>query len=119
MSETLPHQNWNSDARVLPDYLNGKRRMTIEFYCSECAHYLYVRINLALEGNHIVRCPNCGHRHYRVVQKGIITKERFDSAYDTADEIHIPKSACVPKSQRRQLGLIAHQRALESAGLAK
>jgi hypothetical protein len=119
MDKTHTHQNGYSDSPVLSDYANTGRRATIEFYCQECDHYLYVRISLALDGNHIIRCPNCNHKHYRLVRRGIITKERFDSHHATAAEVRVPKSACVPKERRRQLGLIAHQRATEAAGLAK
>ncbi len=36
-------------------------------------------INLELNGNHIIQCPNCGHEHCRVVKDGIITDDRWDS----------------------------------------
>lgn len=48
-----------------------------ELFCTECGKYVRFPINLALDGNHEVTCPNCGHVHYRVVVKGIITEDRY------------------------------------------
>lgn len=49
-----------------------------ELFCSECGKYVRFPIDLALDGNHEIVCPNCGHVHYRVVKKGIITEDRYN-----------------------------------------
>ena len=50
-----------------------------ELYCHECNNYVQFNIDLSLNGNHVLKCPNCGHEHCRVVKDGIITEDRWDS----------------------------------------
>lgn len=50
-----------------------------ELWCHECGKYVQFDIDLSLDGNHVLNCPNCGHEHCRVVKDGIITDERWDS----------------------------------------
>jgi len=52
-------------------------RQKFEFRCTECDKYFDINLNTALEGNYRVHCPNCGHIHYRKVDKGRITDVRF------------------------------------------
>ena len=79
-------------------------RKVVEFNCYICAHYLYPRMNMELDGNYVVHCPNCGHKHYRTIKGGYITEDRFDKASEMKHELIIPKSAAVPHSKRRDLG---------------
>lgn len=91
-------------------------RVTCEFYCQECDGYTYFRLNLALDGNHIVKCanPKCAHKHYRVVKNGKITEERFNEYYKTADEIEPMPSAY--SKEKRDFGSVALIRQLEAIG---
>jgi len=50
-----------------------------ELYCHECGNYVQFDLDLSLNGNHILRCPCCGHEHCRVVKDGKITDERWGS----------------------------------------
>jgi uncharacterized Zn finger protein len=50
-----------------------------EIYCHECNNYVQFVIDLELNGNHVLKCPKCGHEHCRVVRNGIITDDRWDS----------------------------------------
>ena len=54
-------------------------RQLIEFYCQECSKYFDVKLNMSLNGNQRVHCPNpkCGHIHYRKIENGEITSGRF------------------------------------------
>ena len=97
----------------------SSNRKHIEFYCEECDHYTFCWLNMNLNGNHLMNCPNCGHKHYRVVKGGIITAERHNDCMPELHEIVAMKSACVPSSQRRKMGKIARQRELEATGKAK
>lgn len=82
-------------------------KTVVEFNCYECSHYVYVRMNTDIDGNYVMNCPNCGHRHYRVIKKGIITDKRFDENYVLADELIVPKSAAVPYEKRRPKSKVA------------
>ena len=50
-----------------------------EIYCHNCGRYVQFPIDLGLDGNHVLKCPNCGHEHCRVVKDGSITGDRWDS----------------------------------------
>ena len=106
--------------QMLPPDANG--RVLCEFWChcedlSGGGGYVYVKLNTNLEGNHVVKCPNCNHKHYRVVKGGIITNCRFHTGMDIADEI-IPMKSAYTKT-RRTFGGIAQIRQAEAVGLHK
>jgi len=50
-----------------------------ELHCHECNKYVQFDLDLDLDGNHVLTCPNCGHEHCRVVKNGKITEERWSS----------------------------------------
>lgn len=50
-----------------------------ELWCHECNKYVQFDIDVSLNGNHVIKCPDCGHEHCRVVENGIITEVRWDS----------------------------------------
>lgn len=89
-------------------------RVLCEFYCTECYGYVYCFLNTALDGNHIVICPACQHKHYRVVRQGVITEDRFDKVLPVAEEIMPVKSAY--QKEKRPLGEIALLRQREAIG---
>lgn len=50
-----------------------------ELHCHECNKYVQFDLDMSIDGNHVLNCPNCGHEHCRVVRKGVITGDRWDS----------------------------------------
>lgn len=50
-----------------------------ELWCHDCNKYVQFDIDVSLNGNHVITCPNCGHEHCRVVKDGVITEVRWDS----------------------------------------
>lgn len=51
-----------------------------EIYCHNCDQYVQFDIDVGLNGNHTIVCPNCKHEHYRRVENGIITEGRWGSS---------------------------------------
>jgi hypothetical protein len=49
-----------------------------EIWCHACQNYVQFTMDLSLDGNHVLNCPNCGHEHCRVVRRGVITGDRWD-----------------------------------------
>jgi hypothetical protein len=49
-------------------------RMSQEFYCGECQNYFIVRLNMELNHEVLVVCPNkkCKHEHRRRIENGQI-----------------------------------------------
>lgn len=54
-----------------------------ELHCHNCEQYVQFDLDLSLDGNHVLACPNCGHEHCRVVRRGRITDIRWDSRNDS------------------------------------
>jgi len=50
-------------------------RLTQEFYCGECHGYFMVRLNMSLNFEALIKCPNCGHEHRRVIKDGEIHEQ--------------------------------------------
>ena len=55
------------------------RRRRQELYCHACDKHVQFVVDMELDGNHVLHCPNCGHEHCRVVKDGKITDDRWDS----------------------------------------
>jgi len=63
-----------------------------ELHCHNCDKYVQFDLDLSLNGNHVLECPNCGHEHCRVVKNGQITLDRWDSRNDNT--IMVNSSSC-------------------------
>lgn len=50
-----------------------------ELYCHNCGRYVQFELDITVNGNYVLDCPNCGHEHCRVVNDGVITDTRWDS----------------------------------------
>lgn len=48
-----------------------------ELYCHNCTKYVRFDIDLNVNANYLLVCPECGHQHYRRVVDGVITDERW------------------------------------------
>jgi uncharacterized protein YbaR (Trm112 family) len=49
-----------------------------ELHCHICDKYVQFDIDISLNGNYVLACPNCKHEHYRLVVDGKITDVRWD-----------------------------------------
>ncbi len=50
-----------------------------ELFCHVCRKYVQIILDTEIDGNHVIKCPNCGHEHCRVVKNGVVTEDRWDS----------------------------------------
>lgn len=48
-----------------------------EMRCTHCSIFIQFEIDLDLEGKYEIKCPKCGHRHYRTVKDNEFTEERW------------------------------------------
>jgi hypothetical protein len=48
-----------------------------DIYCHHCDNDIRFVIDMSLDGNHVLNCPNCDHEHCRVVKDGVITGDRW------------------------------------------
>ena len=71
-------------------------RQLFEFQCTNCQKVFDFKMNISLNGNYRIHCPNCGHIHYRTVQNGKITDKRFPESSDLIliEDIVPMKSSC-------------------------
>lgn len=54
--------------------------MRSEVWCTNCSQQFIMELDLELNGNHEITCPLCQHIHYRVVENGVVTEERYRSS---------------------------------------
>lgn len=52
-------------------------------HCHECGSDFTAELDMNINGNHEIECPNCGHIHYRIVEDGRVTGERYRSSMPT------------------------------------
>jgi DNA-directed RNA polymerase subunit RPC12/RpoP len=48
-------------------------------YCHDCGKNFIASIDYDIDGNHEIICPICGHQHCRVIEKGVVTSDRWDT----------------------------------------
>ena len=48
-----------------------------ELHCHNCDQYVQFNLDLELNGKHILKCPKCGHKHYRYIHDGEISDRRW------------------------------------------
>lgn len=58
-------------------------RVRTDLYCHDCSHSFIAAIDYSIDGNHVVECPYCGHKHCRVIQGGEVTGDRWDARNET------------------------------------
>lgn len=49
-----------------------------EIYCHGCDKYFRFDLDVTKNGNHVIKCPGCGHEHCRVIKNGRITSTCWD-----------------------------------------
>lgn len=69
--------------KKLESYEQHSETTRTDVHCHNCSKTFIAKIDFQLDGNHTIVCPYCGHEHCRVVEKGVITGERWDSKYRT------------------------------------
>ena len=45
--------------------------------CHNCGSLMRFELDMGLNGNHIINCPECGHEHCRVIKDGKVTGDRW------------------------------------------
>jgi DNA-directed RNA polymerase subunit RPC12/RpoP len=67
--------------------------------CTDCGKSFIATLDFGVDGQHVVECPHCAHEHCRVIEKGQVTGDRWESR----NENHLPRveveKRCVWKSQ--------------------
>jgi hypothetical protein len=91
---------------------NEKIRTWFTCYCEK--PHIDVQISKSVNGNHILVCPTCGHKHYRVIENGHITKERFSESAQNKGSILMQPSAAY--AEKPVIGLISRARQGEAVG---
>lgn len=58
----------------LEEYINS------ELHCTNCGRTVHIRMSRFDTGNLTIECPICDHEHFRYVEDGIITEDRWRSS---------------------------------------
>lgn len=59
--------------------LEGGGLQRTELHCHECNGHFVAELDFDLSGNHEIHCPRCKHVHYRRIENGKITSDRYHS----------------------------------------
>jgi len=51
-----------------------------ELHCHNCDMYVHFDLDLSVDGQVMLNCPQCNHEHYRYVYNGVISDQRWGSA---------------------------------------
>lgn len=74
-----------------------------ELYCHNCD--MYVQFNVPAEnGRLVIECPNCSHKHYRVVDHGVITDRRWGSSNSSLGVMHATSTTNTTASVTLSIG---------------
>lgn len=80
-------------------------RVSQEFYCGECKHYFFIRMNAAVNDVVWIVCPNksCKHEHRRCVVDGHIVEDGRWTHNPTQKIISMPTSlSLTPRTQKME-----------------
>lgn len=58
-------------------------KRTTDLFCHDCGNNFTAELDMDINGNHEIECPHCGHIHYRVVEDGRVTGQRYRSSMGT------------------------------------
>jgi len=50
-----------------------------DMICTNCSKFFIARLDLGLDGDHVVECPWCFHEHCRTIKNGVVTGDRWES----------------------------------------
>ena len=72
-------------AETVKEYEDHDETTRTDIRCTDCSKNFIATIDFQLDGNHIILCPHCGHEHCRVVEKGKVTGDRWDSRFSNRE----------------------------------
>ena len=64
---------------VTDGFTYGEGIIRTDVDCTSCGKLFIAKLNFDLDGNHQILCPHCGHEHWRVIRKGVVTGDRWGS----------------------------------------
>jgi DNA-directed RNA polymerase subunit RPC12/RpoP len=76
-----------------------------DLFCHACNKNFIATLDFSLQGNHAVECPHCGHLHYRKIENGVVTSQRYDSDSNTH---HVPKRHVWKSTTQPMTTSVAH-----------
>lgn len=56
-------------------------RELIEFNCNDCGGFFTVNLNLGINGDFLIECPNCKRKHPRRIKNGQVKSPLNDRIY--------------------------------------
>ena len=57
------------------NYNEGMVRTDLD--CHSCDRKFIANLNYDINGDHKIVCPYCGHLHWRTIEKGVVTGDRW------------------------------------------
>lgn len=57
--------------------VSGVGRQRTDLHCHNCSRGFVALLDFSVDACNVIVCPRCGHRHFRVIEKGVVTEERW------------------------------------------
>ena len=70
------------------DTLTQTGEVRTDLDCHQCGKNFIALLDFSLQGNHIIECAHCGHEHCRVIVRGKVTGDRWDSKWGDKRNAH-------------------------------
>lgn len=61
---------------------DGETRTSMD--CHNCHKDFIALLDHSIDGNHVIECAHCGHKHYRTILNGVVTETRWGTDHSSA-----------------------------------
>jgi len=85
-------------------------RELIEINCNDCNGFFTVNLNLGLDGDFLIECPNCGRKHPRRVNRGDVKSPWNDRIYKNGEGKRITRKNTSDEGELIQVPLSAYSK---------
>jgi DNA-directed RNA polymerase subunit RPC12/RpoP len=92
--------------------VSGEGLTRTDMHCHKCGKGFIAELDFAINGNHVVECPRCGHEHCRVIKNGVITGDRWDGRNGETEPIRgrsFWKSSVLPAQTSTAAAFLRHR----------
>ncbi len=103
-------------------------RVLQEFYCGECQGFFTIKLNMALNHEVEICCPNCGHEHRRCIVEGHVyesgryqtnSKEKIRTSKASYTKDPITEKMKTARSRRDGVEIVKERDPLSQAEFAE
>lgn len=65
-----------------------REKVRTDFACTNCPKMFIAELDMAIDGDHIIVCPFCSHKHFRQIKEGVVTDARWVQKNRQSDAVY-------------------------------